>query len=62
MGEDFSSGPAGDLPSNAGDVCWIPDWGAKTSHALRQKDLNIKQRPYGRPLAVQWLRGCAPNV
>ena len=33
-------------PSNAGDIDWIPDHGAKIPRASRLKYLNIKQKQY----------------
>ena len=32
--------------SNAGDVGWIPGWGAKIPHVSRPKTQNLKQKQY----------------
>lgn len=41
------------LPSNAGHVGLIPDWGAKISHPL-QKTKNIKQKQYCSKFNKSW--------
>ena len=42
---DFPGGPVvKTLPSNAGGMDSIPDWGAKIPHALQPKNQHIKQK------------------
>ena len=44
---DFPGGPVvKTLPSSAGGVGLIPDWGTKIPHALRPRNQNIKQKQY----------------
>ena len=44
---DFPGGPVvKTLPSNAGDVGWIPGPGGKIPHGSGPKNQNIKQKQY----------------
>ena len=45
--QDFIDGPVvKTLPFNAGGLGLIPGWGAKSPHASRPKNHNIKQKQY----------------